>query len=104
MVVEVCTDIFLTQIAHIGIGYVLMYDDLIKDDSDNPTIDVLLCTDTDIKIAKYSVLHNSEQLFASKYMAYSSHKKSPLKLNLRGLSYKHIYLTNTWLSHTVSFS
>ena len=43
---------------------------MIKDDSDNPTIGVLLCTDTDTTIAKYSVLHNSEQLFASKYMAY----------------------------------
>lgn len=50
--------------------YVRMYDDLIKDDSDNPTIGVLLCTDTDTTIAKYSVFHNSEQLFASKYMAY----------------------------------
>lgn len=50
--------------------YVRMYDDLVKDDSDNPTIGILLCTNTDKTIAKYSVLHNSEQLFASKYMAY----------------------------------
>ena len=50
--------------------YVRMYDDLVKDDSDNPTIGVLLCTETDKTIAKYSVLHESEQLFAAKYMAY----------------------------------
>lgn len=62
------------KLTHADVGqldmYVRMYDDLIKDDSDNPTIGVLLCTDTDTTIAKYSVLHNSEQLFASKYMAY----------------------------------
>ena len=62
------------KLTHSDVGqldmYVRMYDDLIKDDSDNPTIGVLLCTDTDTTIAKYSVLHNSEQLFASKYMAY----------------------------------
>ena len=37
---------------------------------DNPTLGVLLCTETDKTIARYSVLHESEQLFASKYMAY----------------------------------
>jgi hypothetical protein len=31
---------------------------------------VLLCTDTDNTIARYSVLHENEQLFASKYMTY----------------------------------
>ena len=50
--------------------YVRMYDDLIKNDDDNPTIGVLLCTDTDSTIAKYSVLNESQQLFASKYMPF----------------------------------
>lgn len=36
----------------------------------NPTIGVLLCTDTDSTVAKYSVLNESQQLFASKYMPY----------------------------------
>ena len=62
------------ELTHQDVGqldmYVRMYDDLVKDDSDNPTIGILLCTNTDKTIAKYSVLHNSEQLFASKYMAY----------------------------------
>jgi len=31
---------------------------------------VLLCTDTDSTIARYSVLHENEQLFAAKYMTY----------------------------------
>ncbi|MBD5293948.1 MAG: DUF1016 domain-containing protein [Bacteroides sp.] len=50
--------------------YVRMYDDLIKGPDDNPTIGVLLCTDTDSTIAKYSVLNDSNQLFAAKYMTY----------------------------------
>lgn len=59
---------------HADIGqldmYVRMYDDLFKGEDDNPTIGVLLCTDTDSTIAKYSVLNDSHQLFAAKYMTY----------------------------------
>ena len=62
------------KITHADVGqldmYVRMFDDLVKEESDQPTIGVLLCTDTDTTIAKYSVLHKNEQLFASKYMAY----------------------------------
>lgn len=50
--------------------YVRMYDDLIKGSDDAPTIGVLLCTDTDNTIARYSVLHDNNQLFAAKYMTY----------------------------------
>lgn len=62
------------KLTHQDIGqldmYVRMYDDLIKDTDDAPTIGVLLCTDTDSTIARYSVLHESEQLYATKYMTY----------------------------------
>ena len=50
--------------------YVRIYDDLKKQSSDNPTIGILLCTETDHTIAKYSILNDKEQLFASKYMPY----------------------------------
>lgn len=50
--------------------YVRMYDDLVKGDDDLPTIGVLLCTDTDSTIARYSVLHDNDQLYAAKYMAF----------------------------------
>ena len=46
------------------------YDDLVKGEDDQPTIGVLLCTDTDSTIARYSVLHDSDQLYAAKYMTY----------------------------------
>ncbi|MBQ7420357.1 MAG: DUF1016 family protein [Prevotella sp.] len=62
------------RLTHQDIGqldmYVRMYDDLVKGDDDQPTIGVLLCTDTDNTIARYSVLNESDQLFAAKYMTY----------------------------------
>lgn len=62
------------KLTHQDIGqldmYVRMYDDLIKGADDAPTIGVLLCTDTDNTIARYSVLHDNNQLFAAKYMTY----------------------------------
>ena len=50
--------------------YVRMYDDLVKGEDDQPTVGVLLCTDTDNTIARYSVLNDSDQLYAAKYMTY----------------------------------
>lgn len=50
--------------------YIRMYDELKKRADDNPTLGIVLCTDTDEDIAKYSVLHGNEQLFASKYKLY----------------------------------
>lgn len=62
------------KLTHQDIGqldmYIRMYDDLVKGLDDNPTIGVLLCTDTDNTIARYSVLHDSDQIFAAKYMTY----------------------------------
>ena len=62
------------RLTHQDIGqldmYVRMYDDLVKGEDDQPTIGVLLCTDTDNTIARYSVLNDNDQLFAAKYMTY----------------------------------
>lgn len=55
--------------------YVRMYDDLKKDNTDNPTIGILLCTETDKTIARYSVLNDNNQLFASRYMDYLPSEK-----------------------------
>lgn len=62
------------KLTHQDIGqldmYVRMYDDLIKQNDDGATIGVLLCTDTDNTIARYSVLHDNNNLYAAKYMTY----------------------------------
>ena len=50
--------------------YIRMYDDLKRGKGDNRTLGIVLCADTDEDIAKYSILHGNEQLFASKYKLY----------------------------------
>ena len=50
--------------------YVRMYDELKKTKDDNPTIGILLFTDTDADVARYSILNGNEQLFATKYKTY----------------------------------
>ena len=70
----VIIDLKTHKITHQDIGqldmYVRMYDDLKKQEGDNPTIGILLCSETDNVIAKYSVLHDNQQLFATKYLEY----------------------------------
>lgn len=50
--------------------YIRMFDDLKKRDDDNPTIGILMCSERDETVVKYSVLDNSKQIFASKYLPY----------------------------------
>lgn len=70
----VLVDLKMGKISHQDVGqidmYVRMYDDLKCKEGDNPTIGILLCSETDQDIAKYSVLHDNKQLFMSKYLTY----------------------------------
>ncbi len=50
--------------------YVRMFDDLIKPKEDNPSIWLVLCTEKDETIVKYSVINDNKNLFASKYIPY----------------------------------
>ena len=50
--------------------YVRMFDELRGKEGNNPTIGIVLCSETDEDIAKYSILNGNEQLFASKYKLY----------------------------------
>lgn len=50
--------------------YVRMYDDLKKGNDDQPTLGIILCTEKNDTIVKYSVLAENEKLFASKYHLY----------------------------------
>ena len=67
-------DLKTKKITHQDIGqmdmYVRMYDELKKAPDDNPTIGIVLCSETDEDIARYSVLKGNEQLFTSKYKLY----------------------------------
>lgn len=67
-------DLKTSKISHQDVGqmdmYVRMYDELKRTDGDNPTIGLILCSETSKDIAKYSVLHENPQLFAAKYLTY----------------------------------
>ena len=67
----VLIDLKTSKITHQDVGqmdmYVRMYDQLKRGEGDNPTLGIVLCSDTDSDIAKYSILHGNEQLFATKY-------------------------------------
>ena len=70
----VLIDLKTTKITHQDVGqmdmYVRMYDELKRTEGDNPTIGILLCSETSQDIARFSILHDSKQLFASKYITY----------------------------------
>jgi len=51
-------------------GYVRMFDELYTAEDDNPTIGLILCTEKNEAVARYSVLSERKQIFASKYMLY----------------------------------
>lgn len=70
----VLIDLKTSRITHQDVGqmdmYIRMYDELKKSADDNPTLGIVLCSQTDEDIARYSILHGNEQLFASKYKLY----------------------------------
>ncbi|MDR1935441.1 MAG: PDDEXK nuclease domain-containing protein [Candidatus Accumulibacter sp.] len=67
----VIIDLKTQKLSHQDIGqmdmYVRMFDDLKRGEDDNPSIGIILCAEKDETIAKYSVLSESQQIFASKY-------------------------------------
>lgn len=70
----VLIDLKMGKLTHQDVGqmdmYVRMYDDLKRAEGDNPSVGLILCAERDEVVARYSVLHESQQLFASKYMCY----------------------------------
>jgi predicted nuclease of restriction endonuclease-like (RecB) superfamily len=67
----VLIDLKTKKLTHENIGqmdmYVRMFDDLKRGVDDNPTLGIILCADKDETLVRYSVLSESQQLFASKY-------------------------------------
>lgn len=68
----VLVDLKIGTVTHQDVGqidmYVRMYDELKRKNGDNPTIGILLCSETSEDIARYSVLHDNDRLFMTKYM------------------------------------
>ena len=70
----VLIDLKTQKITHQDVGqmdmYVKMFDELIKNNEDNPTLGIILCSDSDEDVVKYSIINESNQLFMSKYKLY----------------------------------
>ena len=83
-------DLKTSQVTHQDIGqmdmYIRMYDELECTNGDNPTIGLLLCAETSKDLARYSILRDSNQLFAAKYMTYLP-KKEELLLEIERQKY-----------------
>lgn len=67
-------DLKTSKITHQDVGqmdmYVRMYDSLKRTEGDNPTIGLILCSETSVDMARYSVLHDNERLFQARYLTY----------------------------------
>ncbi|HNY63030.1 MAG TPA: PDDEXK nuclease domain-containing protein [Bacteroidales bacterium] len=94
----VIIDLKTRKLSHADIGqmdmYVRMFDALKRGEDDNPTLGIILCTEKDETVVKYSILKENKQLFASKYktvlpteeelaemITIQQQKQQPLKLD-----------------------
>lgn len=70
----VLIDLKTGKLSHQDIGqmdmYVRLFEDRIKTEGDNPTIGIILCTEKDETVVRYSALNDNSQLFASRYKLY----------------------------------
>lgn len=70
----VIIDLKMGTVTHQDVGqidmYVRLYDEFKRKEGDNPTLGILLCAETSEDIARYSVLHDNDRLFMSKYLTY----------------------------------
>ena len=68
---HVLIDLKIGKLTHGDVGqmdsYIRMFDDLYKNEDDNPTIGIILCSQKNEAIVKYSVLNDEKQVFATKY-------------------------------------
>lgn len=75
----ILVDLKVNRITYQDVGqmdmYLQMYDKMKKGRDDNPTIGIILCTETDSDVARYSTLAKNDQMFAAKYKLYLPDKE-----------------------------
>ncbi len=72
-------DLKTGELTHQDIGqmdfYVRYFEDQVRQETDNPSIGLILCTKSNRTIVKYSLLKESKQIFASRYKLYLPSEK-----------------------------
>lgn len=93
----VLIDLKVGKLTHQDIGqmdlYVRYFEDNEKQANDNPTVGIILCTEKNETVVKYSVLKESKQLFASKYKLYLPTEKeliAELQTELKAIKNKNL--------------
>ena len=75
----ILVDLKVNRITYQDVGqmdmYLQMYDKMKKGPDDNPAIGIILCTETDSDVARYSTLAKNDQMFAAKYKLYLPDKE-----------------------------
>lgn len=75
----VLIDLKTTKVTYQDVGqmdmYLKMYDKFKQAKGDNPTIGIILCSETNADVAQYSSLATNKQMYASKYLTYMPSKK-----------------------------
>ena len=70
----VLIDLKMGKLTHQDVGqmdsYVRLFDEKYTTEGDNPTVGLILCAEKNAAVARYSVLHESKQIFAAKYVTY----------------------------------
>ena len=76
-------DLKIGRITHQDVGqmdmYVRMYDKLKTTDGDNPTVGLILCSETSSDMAQYSILNDSKQIYQAKYLTFLPTKEELAK-------------------------
>ena len=76
-------DLKIGRITHQDVGqmdmYVRMYDKLKTTDGDNPTVGLILCSETSSDMAQYSILNDSKQIYQAKYLIFLPTKEELAK-------------------------
>ncbi len=70
----VLIDLKTSRLSYQDVGqmdmYLQLFDDLRRSESDNPTVGIILCSETDGDVVRYSTLARNDQMFAAKYLTF----------------------------------
>lgn len=75
----VLIDLKTRKISYEDVGqmdmYLKLYDTYKKTEGDNPTIGIILCSDTNADVARFSTLATNKRMYAAKYLTYIPSKE-----------------------------
>lgn len=75
----VLVDLKTTKISYEDVGqmdmYLKLFDTYKRTEGDNPTIGIILCSETNADVARFSTLASNKQMYASKYLTYMPSKE-----------------------------